>query len=120
MGIPDPRVAVVMITHNQVKEVLGSLDRLARLPEQPRIVVVDNGSNDGTAPAEAERFPQVEILRLHANLGAAGRTLGVERVDVPYVAFCDDDTWWEPGALLRAADLLDAHPRLAVVTGRIL
>jgi GT2 family glycosyltransferase len=33
---------------------------------------------------------------------------------------CDDDTWWEPGALRRAADLFDAHPRLAVITGRVL
>ncbi len=44
----------------------------------------------------------------------------MREVTTPYVAFCDDDTWWEPGALTRAADLLDAFPRLASVTGRIL
>jgi GT2 family glycosyltransferase len=44
----------------------------------------------------------------------------MERVGTPYVAFCDDDTWWEPGSLRRAADALEAHPRLGVVTGRIL
>jgi GT2 family glycosyltransferase len=38
----------------------------------------------------------------------------------PYVAFCDDDSAWEPGALARAADLLDAHPSLALVTGTVL
>lgn len=48
------------------------------------------------------------------------RNIAVEEVTTPYVAFCDDDTWWDPGALGRAADLLDAHPRLASVTGRIL
>jgi GT2 family glycosyltransferase len=36
------------------------------------------------------------------------------------VALCDDDTWWEPGSLCRAADLLDAHPRIAVLMARIL
>jgi len=41
-------------------------------------------------------------------------------VATPYVAFCDDDTWWAPGALAKAADLLDRCPRLASVTGRIL
>jgi GT2 family glycosyltransferase len=116
----DHRVAIVMITHNRVGEVLRSLDRLIRLPERPRIVVVDNGSSDGTASAIAEHLPAVEVLRLEENLGAAGRNLGVERVDTPFVAFCDDDTWWEPGSLRRAADLLEAHPRLATVTGRIL
>jgi GT2 family glycosyltransferase len=36
------------------------------------------------------------------------------------VAFCDDDTWWAPGSLARAADILSAYPRLALVTGRII
>ncbi len=116
----DLRVAVVMITHNRCAEVLRSLGYLTRLPEQPRIVLVDNGSTDGTAEAVARQFPQVEVLQAGANLGAAGRTLGVRRVDTPYVALCDDDTWWEPGALRQAADLFDAHPRLAVVTARVL
>lgn len=120
MDACDPRVAIVMITHNRVEEALRSLDHLVRLPEQPRIVVVDNGSSDGTASAIAERLPSVEVIRLEENLGAAGRNLGVARVDTPFVAFCDDDTWWEPGSLRRAADLLEVHPRLATVTGRIL
>ena len=38
----------------------------------------------------------------------------------PYVAFADDDSWWAPGALTRAARAFDAHPRLAVVAARTL
>jgi GT2 family glycosyltransferase len=117
---PDPRVAVVMITHNRRAEVLCSLGHLTRLPEAPPILVVDNGSTDGAAAAVAERFPQVEVLNAGSNLGAAGRTLGVRHVSAPYVALCDDDTWWEPGGLRRAADLFDAHPRLAILTARVL
>jgi GT2 family glycosyltransferase len=44
----------------------------------------------------------------------------VERISEPYIAFCDDDSWWRPGDLRRAADLFDQHPRLAVINGRIL
>lgn len=116
----DGRVAVVMITWNRRAEVLRSLGHLTRLPERPRIVIVDNGSTDGTAAAVAERFPQVEVVEAGANLGAAGRTLGARHVDAPYVAFADDDTWWDPGGLCLAADLFDACPRLAVLTGRVL
>jgi GT2 family glycosyltransferase len=117
---PDPRVAVVVITHQRREEVLLALQRLTALPEQPHVVVVDNGSTDGTAAAVAERFPAVDLVASPENLGAIGRNVGVARVDTPYVAFCDDDTWWEPGSLRAAADVLDAHPRLAVVTARIL
>jgi GT2 family glycosyltransferase len=116
----DPRVAVVVITHQRRDELMGALDRLLALPEQPRVVVVDNGSTDGTATAVRRRFPSVELLASPDNLGAVGRNLGVARLGTPYVAFCDDDTWWEPGSLRTAADVLDAHPRLAVVTARIL
>lgn len=116
----DPRVSIVMITHNRVQEALRSLDQLTGLPERPRIIVVDNASSDGTGAAMAKRFPGVQVIALAENRGAVGRTIGVERAEAPYVAFCDDDTWWEPGSLRRAADLFDSHPRLAVVTGRIL
>ena len=115
----DPRVAVVVITHQRREELLLALDRLVSLPEQPHVVVVDNGSTDGTADAVRRQFPQVELVASPENLGAVGRNIGVARLTTPYVAFCDDDTWWEPGSLRAAADVLDAHPRLAVVTARI-
>ncbi|MDK3256478.1 glycosyltransferase family 2 protein [Blastococcus capsensis] len=119
-GQTDPRVAVVVITHQRRDELLLALERLVALPEHPHVVVVDNGSTDGTADSVRDRFPQVELIASRENLGAVGRNLGVARLETPYVAFCDDDTWWEPGALRTAADALDAHPRLAVVTARIL
>ncbi|HEY0507265.1 MAG TPA: glycosyltransferase [Blastococcus sp.] len=117
---PDPRVAVVVITHQRRPELVLALGRLRALPEQPHVVVVDNGSTDGTADAVRTRFPEVELIASPQNLGAVGRNVGVARLATPYVAFCDDDTWWEPGSLTTAADALDAHPRLAVVTARIL
>lgn len=116
----DPRLAVVMITYNRCEEVLRTLARLMALPEGPRVVVVDNGSADGTASTVARRFPEVEVLPLRENLGAAGRTIGAKWVSEPYIAFCDDDSWWRPGDLRRAADLFGRHPRLAVINGRIL
>ncbi len=117
---PDPRISVVLLTHNRCDEVLRTLGHLAALPEKPRIVVVDNGSTDGTASILARRYPHIELVETGTNLGAAGRTLGLQQAETPYVALCDDDTWWEPGSLAKAADLFDAHCRLAIVTGRVL
>jgi GT2 family glycosyltransferase len=117
--VADPRVAVVMITHDRRDEADAALTRLESLPEQPAVVVVDNGSSDGTAAMVRERHPKACLLTPGVNLGAVGRNLGVALTDAPYVAFCDDDTWWDPGSLTRAADLLDEHPRLAVLTADI-
>ena len=110
---------MVVITRNRRPELVRTLQRMTALPERPPVIVVDNASADGSAQAAAA-FPGVTVIAAARNLGAAGRNLAVQRTSTPYVAFCDDDTWWEPGALDRAADLLDACPRLASVTGRIL
>ncbi|MEW1980086.1 glycosyltransferase [Citricoccus sp. NPDC079358] len=125
-GAPEslhPRLSVVMITYNRRTEALQSLERLTSLPERPRVVVVDNGSSDGTAPAIRERYsgdPRVVLVASPENLGAVGRNLAMEQVTTEFVAFCDDDTWWERGALDLAVAALSAHPLLGVVTGRIL
>jgi GT2 family glycosyltransferase len=122
IGTPAPAadVTVVVLTRNRCRELLATLGRLASLPERPPVVVVDNGSSDGTAGAVRASYPEVELVEAGANLGAAGRTLGVARARTRYVAFCDDDAWWEPGSLGRGVDLLDAHPMLAAVNARVL
>ncbi|GAB2596068.1 glycosyl transferase [Paractinoplanes abujensis] len=122
-GIPaavmDQRVGVVVITWQRRDEALAAVQRLSELPERPPIVLVDNGSTDGTAAAVRAQFPDVDVVALDRNEGAVGRNIGVARLRTPYVAFCDDDTWWEPGSLTRAAGVLDEHPRLALVNARI-
>lgn len=116
----DPRVSVVVLTHNRADELARCLGVLSRLPQQPRIIVVDNASTDGSALRVSPQFPHVTWVRCTRNLGAAGRNEGVALVRTPYVAFCDDDTWWSAGALQRAADLLDAHPHVGVISARVL
>src|SRR3954468_17280416 len=111
--VPDARVAVVVITHNRKAEVISALARLRDLPERPAVVVVDNGSADGTADAIRTEHPRARLIARTENLGALGRNVGVAEVDTPFVAFCDDDTWWEPGSLRRAADVFEAHPEVA-------
>jgi GT2 family glycosyltransferase len=116
---PAP-VAVVIATRNRGTELLGTLARLDALHEQLPIVVVDNGSTDGTAELVRTHYPGVRVVGLRRNRGGAARTVGARLVDSPYVAFSDDDSWWAPGALGRAADLLNRHPRLAVLAARVL
>jgi GT2 family glycosyltransferase len=115
-----PKATVVIITRDRRDELLRTLDRMTALPEQLPIIVADNASSDGTAETVADAYPQVRLIRCASNLGAVGRNVAVDEVSTPYAAFCDDDTWWEPGAAQRAADLLDRHAGLAAVTGRIM
>jgi GT2 family glycosyltransferase len=114
------RISVVIITRNRREQLRETLDHMTSLAEDAPIFVADNGSGDGSADMVAREFPGVRLFRLAENLGAVARNVVVEEVTTPYVAFCDDDTTWQPGALTRAADVLDAHPGLGSVTGRCL
>lgn len=112
----EGRATIVVLTYNRRLQVLGTLEYLCRLPGKWPIVVVDNGSSDGTSAAIAARFPSIMLIRAKRNFGAAARNFGVAYARTPYVAFCDDDTQWEPGALERAVHLLDNSPSVAVVS----
>jgi GT2 family glycosyltransferase len=96
-------------------------DLRASLPNHAGpVVLVDNGSRDGTPELVRRHFPDVSVVELGANRGAQARNVGVQRARTPYVAFADDDSWWAPGALATAADHFDRHPRLGLVAARIL
>jgi len=108
-------VTIVVATRDRRTELQRSLAH-----HEVPVIVVDNGSTDGSVDAVRCGFPAVEVIALGHNRGAPARNLGVERARTPYVAFADDDSWWAPGALSTAARHLDAHPRLALAAARIL
>jgi glycosyltransferase involved in cell wall biosynthesis len=79
---PAP-VAVVIATRNRGPELLGTLARLRALHEQPPIVVIDNGSTDGTAELVRAHCPGVQVVGLRRNHGAAARTIGAASSTAP-------------------------------------
>ena len=97
-GQADERVVVLVLSHNKRAETLRCLDSVARLSYRPLdVVVVDNGSSDGSADAVALAHPEAHVVRSPVNLGAAGgRNLGIrtieERFAYAYILFLDDDT----------------------------
>jgi GT2 family glycosyltransferase len=114
------QVTVVIATRNRVASLEHTLDRLHAVPDRPAVVVVDNASDDHTAAVVGARHPGVRVLRLARNEGAVARNHGAAAAATPYVAFADDDSWWAPGALARAAELFDTCPRLALIAARTL
>jgi GT2 family glycosyltransferase len=109
----------VIATRDRRASRLRTLDQLTGLPERPPVIVVDNGSVDGSPAAVRAAHPNIDVVTLGRNIGAPARNVGARRAATPYVAFADDDSWWAPGSLARAEELLDRHPHLAVVAARV-
>lgn len=110
----------MVLTHNRRAQLLQTLRALEQLPERWPVIVVDNGSTDGTAKAVGREFPSVMLIRSRRNIGAAARNIAVAYAHTPYVAFCDDDTLWQPGSLQRAVHIMDDNPSIGVVSGCVL
>ncbi|BFU41893.1 glycosyltransferase [Krasilnikovia sp. MM14-A1004] len=104
-----------MATRNRCQQLMRLLPRHAA-----PVIVVDNGSDDSTPEMVQSYFPHVRLIRLAENVGVAARNIGVAAAETPYVAFADDDSYWEGDALRSAAHLFAAHPRAALLTGRVL
>ncbi|MDK3256477.1 glycosyltransferase family 2 protein [Blastococcus capsensis] len=114
-GPPDAEVTVVIASRNRRADLLATLPR-----HEAPVVLVDNASTDGTVAAVRQAHPEVTLLPLDRNEGAHGRTLGAAEAHTPFLAFADDDSWWAPGDLARAVAIMRAHPRLALLSARIL
>jgi GT2 family glycosyltransferase len=113
MTVPD--VTVVVMSKDRWSDLRTSLPR-----HEAPVILVDNGSTDGTPALVREHFPHVEVIELGSNRGAVARNIGVRRASTPYVAFADDDSWWAPGALKTAVAAMEAYPRLGVLVGQML
>jgi GT2 family glycosyltransferase len=116
---PDDRVSVVIATRDRPAELTRTMTALSALRPPPPVVVVDNASTGSVIRSWHYPGP-VRVIALERDRGAAARTVGARYARTPYVAFCDDDSWWAPDALTLAADALDRHPRLALVAARVL
>jgi len=122
-----PSVAVVVLTWNQCGLTLDCLDSLARLDypaARLQIVVVDNGSTDGTVQVIAERHPGVMVLENGQNLGfAQGNNVGIRHVlqaGPDYLLLLNNDTVVDPPMLRELLAASESDPAIGVVGPKML
>jgi GT2 family glycosyltransferase len=118
-----PSITIIIPTYNRVRALDAVWPSYLNHPDVARIVVVDDGSSDGTADrvrelARASRV-SVELVRHDTQQGQpASRMAGIARADTEWVLFGEDDVWLGAdycGTLLREARALDA----SIIAGRI-
>lgn len=107
-----PTVSVVIPSWNTRELTRVALEHLFASQLAPhQVVVVDNGSEDGSADMIAERFPDVELIRNAANEGfAIACNQGMRVATGTYVFLLNTDTEVAPDALGLLVDWLERHP----------
>lgn len=116
------QLSIVIITWNQLsylQECLHSLQPVMKR-EDVEVIVVDNGSEDGTCRFLSLNYPEIHLLANDCNRGVAfARNRGLERVQGNKVLFLDNDTIVNEAAISGLENYLDEHPRVGLCACRL-
>jgi Predicted glycosyltransferases len=121
----EPRVFIIIPVHNRRETTLGCLGQLQDNGDLAifQVVVVDDGSTDGTSAVIQERFPQVHILRGDGNLWWAGAiAFGMQYAleqQAEYIFWLNDDCLPQGNCLAKMLEFLQER-HMAVVGARCL
>lgn len=99
------RISVIIPTYNRREQVCRAIDSvLEQTLAADEIIIVDDGSTDGTAEAVASRYgSRVKVVRQPNAGAAAARNRGIQKAHGDWVAFLDSDDIWVANKLERQA-----------------
>ncbi len=113
-----PLVTVIIPTHNRLALVREALDSVAEQTVRDfEVIVVDDGSTDGTAQGITEHPTQPRIIRQSRQGPAAARDRGIQEARADIIAFLDSDDLWHPTKLERFIHALDSNPGTRIFYG---
>ena len=114
-------LSVIIPTYNRrdlvARAIQSVLDQTGS--RRVQVIVVDDGSTDGTADLLEERYgndARVELLSSPRRHASAARNLGFEAAHGSHVCFLDSDDYWLDGTLANVERVFAAHPALAFVS----
>jgi len=123
---PAPAVVGVVLNWNNYEDTVETVETLRTLDyDRFKILLVDNGSTDGSADRLAERFPDLDLVRTGENLGfGPGMNVGVEAAldrGADYVWALNNDVVVEDTDLLaRLVDVAERRPDIGVLTPTVM
>ncbi|MBM9508243.1 glycosyltransferase family 2 protein [Actinacidiphila acididurans] len=110
-------VSVVIAAYNAEKTLGAAVaSALGQGVRPAQVIVVDDGSQDGTASVAAS-FPEVLLVKQDNQGPSAARNTGIANVTQPWVAFLDADDVWLPDKMTRQLAASARHPSAVLLAG---
>ena len=120
---PKCLVSVIIVTWNGKKYALECLESLMaqRRAISVEIIVVDNGSSDGTPEEIRDRFPEITLIENQANFGfAKANNIGMALSQGKYVCLVNSDVVIPSMCLEKMVKFMDSHPEIGVLGPKML
>lgn len=112
-----PQFSVIIPLYNKAPYVRKTIESVLRQTlEDFELIVIDNGSNDGSSEIVSQfTDPRIQVVRLADNVGVSNaRNKGVTISCAPFITFLDADDWWEPTFLEEMSRLIARHPNAGI------
>jgi N-acetylglucosaminyl-diphospho-decaprenol L-rhamnosyltransferase len=123
MSDPAPLLTTLLVSFNTRELLTPCLDALAaaREPLGPSpVIVVDNGSADGSADYLEKHHPEVRLIRSARNLGfGRANNLGLPEVRSKYLLLLNTDAFVPPDALTKTVAFMEATPDCGILGVRL-
>jgi GT2 family glycosyltransferase len=121
----DPLVAVVILNWNGGDDTLQCLASVSGIDYRNlSIIVVDNGSTDGSVAAVRARYREIDIIENCRNLGyAGGNNVGIRRAlenDADFLLILNNDTRVAPDLIDRFVDSARRYPDAGIFSARVM
>jgi glycosyltransferase involved in cell wall biosynthesis len=117
---PTPTVSVAISTYNREALVVAAVESaLTQTYRDFEVIVLDNGSTDGTRKALEPYMQQIRYAFQDNQGRAGGRNAAIRMANGRYVAFLDSDDLWFPDKLERQVPVLEANPAVGLVHGQV-
>ena len=116
-----PLVSFLLATLNRKQDLKESLDKIYQQNYQDiEVIVVDNGSNDGTGQI-IKRYKNLKYIKLDKNIGAiAARTLAYSKCSGKYVISVDDDSFPGKNSISKMVEIFENNKDIGLISFKIL
>ena len=109
-------ITIITVTYNSARY----MDRIAKLAGATRntcdLIIIDNGSNDGSADLARKLIPEVSVLETTENTGFGGaNNIGISTSDSPFILFLNPDAYIKPENIEKLLETLKRHDNAAAV-----
>ncbi len=123
MTVESPFCSILVVNFNGKQHLdacLRSFEQLDYPEDRVEILIVDNGSDDGSELEAQANHPRVGLLRNPVNNFAAALNLGVAQSTGTYIAFANNDVFVDPEWLGQLVQILERNPRAGCTGGKII